>query len=167
MTRSQSNPQAESGPWAAERPTATKPDAPVRDMGRPAAEPKAPAAPKAAAAPQAPVAPKAVPQAPAAPAAPAAVPHHRPAVNDPQTRVQNPQAAAELLEVRATTVGALDREAEAVIDQTERAIRLVVAELADMAVLVADQRIEEAGGERVVARVATHRHPFHRRTFVS
>jgi hypothetical protein len=76
-------------------------------------------------------------------------------------------AAAELLKVRAATVGPLDGEAEAVIDQTERAIRLVVAELADMAILVADQRVEEAGSERVVARIATRRHPLHRGTFVS
>ena len=61
----------------------------------------------------------------------------------------------------------LDREAEAVIDQTERVIRRVPAELADMAVLVADQRVEEAGGERVVTSIATHRRPLHRIAFVS
>lgn len=64
--------------------------------------------------------------------------------------------ATEGLEVRATAQRRLDRKAEPVIEQAEQCVRFVVAKLAGVAVLIADERVEEAGGQGVVAHVALH-----------
>ena len=58
--------------------------------------------------------------------------------------------SAVVLEVGAAAQSPLDREAEAVIEQPEPLVSLVIAELTGVAVLVADQGVEEAGGQRVV-----------------
>jgi hypothetical protein len=58
--------------------------------------------------------------------------------------------------VRATAQRRLDGEGEAVIEKAKSLVAVVVAELPGVAVLVADQRVEETRGQRVVAAVALH-----------